>query len=210
MSSNKVKCECGATLSSRSMTAHKKTARHLDAIKRLLPPPPSSSVPLPLSHAPLPRLKPVTLHSMHSLLVRRPTLLGRLLPQPHHQLPNQHTPEWLVECVNCSVVQDEKNFMCSSCGNSTISILEHHTPPTSETSIIASIEEATKQTTTETVVSSEWPECCICMDKKSNVVLIPCGHMCVCDVDAEKLKSKYGGQCPVCRQTATLFQRVYM
>jgi hypothetical protein len=95
------------------------------------------------------------------------------------------------------------------CGYSLFAVLD------SEEKVVDSKEDLEEDTKviplpSETIVSSVWPECCICMDRKSNIVLIPCGHMCICDIDAEKLKYQNERKCPICREEVTIFQKVYM
>ena len=44
-------------------------------------------------------------------------------------------------------------------------------------------------------------ECVVCMDAPKAVVLIPCGHQCVCEACAETVP--IGGDCPYCQTTVT-------
>jgi hypothetical protein len=97
-----------------------------------------------------------------------------------------------TNCPSCKFSQSCCNQKCSFCNSSMhIEKVESCTQP---------------QEVVETVVSSDWTDCCICMDKKSNMVFIPCGHMCVCEFDYTKLKTK---NCPVCRQEITSSQKVF-
>jgi hypothetical protein len=34
------------------------------------------------------------------------------------------------------------------------------------------------------------PQCTVCLGRNANIILIPCGHVCLCQEDAEKLKAK--------------------
>lgn len=43
-------------------------------------------------------------------------------------------------------------------------------------------------------------KCTVCMTKQIDVVLIPCGHMCVCK-DCSLLICKNDDRCPICRRT---------
>lgn len=52
--------------------------------------------------------------------------------------------------------------------------------------------------------SSSLADCSICMSRPINVILIPCGHLCLCDQCAEKVS-----QCCLCRRTITSRQLVY-
>lgn len=47
----------------------------------------------------------------------------------------------------------------------------------------------------------EDPVCIICMDAPKTLVLVPCGHYCVCIECVEPLKKK----CPLCRSNFTSF-----
>lgn len=48
--------------------------------------------------------------------------------------------------------------------------------------------------------------CIVCMDKEINVVLVPCGHMIMCDGCANKLTNK---SCPTCRKPITQIVKVF-
>ncbi|CAE8680853.1 unnamed protein product, partial [Polarella glacialis] len=50
--------------------------------------------------------------------------------------------------------------------------------------------------------------CCVCMDKRKDSVLTPCGHRAVCSECGETLKAR-SRKCPVCRQTITGVVRVF-
>lgn len=52
----------------------------------------------------------------------------------------------------------------------------------------------------------EQSTCVVCMDREINVVLIPCGHLIMCNHCAESLASK---KCPTCRQTISQVVKVY-
>ena len=47
-------------------------------------------------------------------------------------------------------------------------------------------------------------ECVVCMDRPRSIVLIPCGHRCLCDAAACRLLT-----CPVCRVDVQLSTRIY-
>lgn len=51
--------------------------------------------------------------------------------------------------------------------------------------------------------------CCVCMDRQGDIVLVPCGPVCMCQQCGEQLFPKGGGRkgrsfvgewCPLCRQ----------
>lgn len=46
--------------------------------------------------------------------------------------------------------------------------------------------------------------CCVCLDKPIQVVLIPCGHACLCRKCSRKLET-----CPICRLQIQATQRFY-
>jgi hypothetical protein len=47
-------------------------------------------------------------------------------------------------------------------------------------------------------------DCIVCMDKKYEVVLVPCGHYCLCKECAQHLQ-KSKSNCPLCRQKINMF-----
>ena len=47
--------------------------------------------------------------------------------------------------------------------------------------------------------------CCICMDRASNMVLVPCGHLCVCQECSQHAQRR----CPICRTAVTQMVRTY-
>ena len=55
-------------------------------------------------------------------------------------------------------------------------------------------------------------KCCICLDRRPEVVLVPCGHMNLCEVCALKWKlkplSEGGGDCPNCRVPINIIQKI--
>lgn len=52
--------------------------------------------------------------------------------------------------------------------------------------------------------------CAICLDFKSNHIMIPCGHLCVCTVCANDLKDKgCEAKCPICMKEISNVQVVY-
>ena len=54
--------------------------------------------------------------------------------------------------------------------------------------------------------------CVLCWDKKSEVALVPCGHVCLCTLccnEVDVLNAALNRQCPVCRRTFHQTLRVY-
>ena len=49
----------------------------------------------------------------------------------------------------------------------------------------------------EEAAAAEVDTCCICLDGKKSVVLLPCRHLCLC----EKCNSPSLKKCPICRST---------
>ena len=56
--------------------------------------------------------------------------------------------------------------------------------------------------------ASEAAECVICMDQRKNHVLVPCGHLCVCQACAERITEE-GETCPICRTAVREAVAVY-
>ena len=48
--------------------------------------------------------------------------------------------------------------------------------------------------------------CVVCMDRRPSVVLIPCGHLCVCQPCSSRLQQ----QCPICRAAVTQMIQTYL
>lgn len=42
-------------------------------------------------------------------------------------------------------------------------------------------------------------ECCICMDNESNMIFVPCGHLCICMICADTIRNQHNTRCPMCR-----------
>lgn len=48
-------------------------------------------------------------------------------------------------------------------------------------------------------------ECCVCMDKQSSIVYLPCGHICCCN----ECDLKVQGICPKCRVAIQAKHKVF-
>lgn len=46
-------------------------------------------------------------------------------------------------------------------------------------------------------------DCIICMERDYDVVMVPCGHYCMCQECANKILSSTG-KCPICRQRVNM------
>ena len=44
-------------------------------------------------------------------------------------------------------------------------------------------------------------ECVVCLDPAPAIVLLPCGHQCICETCCAADKVQVGAHCPICRQT---------
>lgn len=51
--------------------------------------------------------------------------------------------------------------------------------------------------------------CKVCIDNAANVVIIPCGHLCLCDECGFKMTSRKNSICPICRSIIANTQIVY-
>ncbi len=48
------------------------------------------------------------------------------------------------------------------------------------------------------------PDCCICLYEPKALIIVPCGHFCICRGCCLKLKASFGGnKCPLCRNEIT-------
>jgi len=52
-------------------------------------------------------------------------------------------------------------------------------------------------------------ECQICMDAKKCMVLIPCGHLCLCEGCSRAILDQNPRSCPICRKDVERAQRIY-
>jgi hypothetical protein len=47
------------------------------------------------------------------------------------------------------------------------------------------------------------------MEKKPNVVCIPCGHVCMCEEDCKRFDAQSDRRCPICRVHVEQTMRIY-
>ena len=47
---------------------------------------------------------------------------------------------------------------------------------------------------------AEETQCVVCFDAPKDHIIVPCGHMCVCEACAEQLTKTRTPTCPVCRR----------
>ena len=50
---------------------------------------------------------------------------------------------------------------------------------------------------TQNIIYTE-RDCVICYERQSNILLLPCLHLCICEICCRKL---YQSRCPICRET---------
>ena len=53
-------------------------------------------------------------------------------------------------------------------------------------------------------IDNERPSCVVCLDESPSHVIVPCGHVCVCDICISSLN-----HCPLCRVEITQTLRVF-
>ena len=56
--------------------------------------------------------------------------------------------------------------------------------------------------------AAEAVRCCVCLDDEKTMVVVPCGHKCMCEPCATQLQ-KQGAHCPLCRGPMVRVTRVY-
>ncbi len=61
-----------------------------------------------------------------------------------------------------------------------------------------------QKTLKQKLQSAKLSECVICIDRECCMIVLPCGHMCLCEKCSEGLKF-----CPVCRGSAQQTVKVY-
>jgi hypothetical protein len=54
------------------------------------------------------------------------------------------------------------------------------------------------------------PQCCVCLEYNANHVIIPCGHICVCEQDIQHIIKKPIPKCPTCMQVIKTYSRVFI
>jgi hypothetical protein len=70
--------------------------------------------------------------------------------------------------------------------------------------IINSVESKECKISIKQIYENVDADCIICMDNKYEVVLVPCGHYCLCKECANQLQ-KSKSNCPLCRQKINMF-----
>ena len=55
-----------------------------------------------------------------------------------------------------------------------------------------------EKVTFEKIYENDETECIVCMENEHDVILFKCGHYCLCNVCATKIKES-SGKCPMCR-----------
>ena len=50
--------------------------------------------------------------------------------------------------------------------------------------------------------------CCVCLSEESTIVIIPCGHLCLCNLCGDKFLDNRD-KCPICRVKVSSKLRVY-
>ena len=53
-------------------------------------------------------------------------------------------------------------------------------------------------------------QCVLCLDAPKDHIIIPCGHQCVCEACAEKLKKARNPLCPFCRAPINATHKVFV
>jgi len=55
------------------------------------------------------------------------------------------------------------------------------------------------------------PQCVICLAMNADIIIIPCGHVCLCKEDADKLVTNMQlVECPLCKQQVTSTNKVFL
>jgi len=49
-------------------------------------------------------------------------------------------------------------------------------------------------------------ECVVCLEGMKSHVIVPCGHLCLCEACSQQFQK---GNCPLCRQAVTMIVKVY-
>ena len=59
------------------------------------------------------------------------------------------------------------------------------------------------------------PACVVCQEARGAVVMVPCGHMCLCQVDAGQMRERAARAsrelaCPLCKRAVERMQPVFL
>ena len=77
------------------------------------------------------------------------------------------------------------------------------------------LQEAQAQLGSSSVVPPAAPQdaetmCVVCLDAPKDHIIVPCGHQCVCEACAEKLKKASSPLCPFCRTPINSTIKVFL
>lgn len=62
--------------------------------------------------------------------------------------------------------------------------------------------------------ASQPPCCVVCQERLADVLLVPCGHFCLCSIDAQQIRERSRNKngsiaCPLCKKNVERMQTVY-
>lgn len=116
---------------------------------------------------------------------------------------NVNRSDW--KCSSCSDINAQMVLQCISCNVARAFVNvppPSLPPPISAVPLPAGLPDNAAAATSASVPLPVHAECVVCMDAKRDIVLIPCGHNCVCNTCGQILLASRGdgAQCPICRK----------
>ena len=56
--------------------------------------------------------------------------------------------------------------------------------------------------------------CVVCQERHADIILVPCGHFCLCSIDAQQIRERSRNKsgaitCPLCKNEVERMQSVY-
>jgi hypothetical protein len=125
---------------------------------------------------------------------------------------------WAGVCILCRVLAGERPECPSQCSQAIFKLMEKcwKADPSERPTFAGlkmDIQDAYAAEVAADVVAQAAQEldeqnlCVICMDKRADFALVPCGHKCVCEEDASLICRQ--GSCPVCRSPVQAHQRIW-
>lgn len=86
--------------------------------------------------------------------------------------------------------------------------IKNYTTKNTSTPIIKEEINSKKEYKEENNSSEDNKQCIICLSEKREYLIIPCGHLCLCQ-NCKKNFKKRDSKCPICRNKINFIQKVY-
>ena len=107
--------------------------------------------------------------------------------------------------VGSKVLDGERLPVPPSCPPQVYSIMQECWQEKNERPSFSDLQKKLQQRYDEAVVEDRGQKCSVCMDRRAEWALVPCGHKCLCG-DCKEAAAR---PCPICRSTPTSIIRIY-